>query len=843
MRRLYAWGLMAWTLGWLFLPPQPDPSARTFWWFAGIGTVLLIAAGWNRPQGYRWSWGSLIAAIVLGAFGWVWWEEIFVGPMLLALGGACLIVFGRNRRGGQLGDGLLVAGTIATLQLIGLYLYIVYFGPRGHGAAIPTDLIASACQLVSVNAASLPDGLRLISTDRLYHVVPSPSNMGLFVFLQAFMGLIGLSICGKMRARHLFVGFLTISLFAVVRYIAVVVWDYANEGMIDTFWSPSILAWTSWPLALLLQRWMRPGHEDLPTGELIPRPRFSGRRFAVALIATLIAVVAWTSYESYHPPGEKREGRILLDELHSDWEWSEMPFDTLWYGQQSTYNFYSLAEFWNKHFHLDRNNDSLTPDLLANYDVVILKVPTQPYAQSEIDAVLDFVDNGGGLVLIGEHTNVFGHATFLNPVATETGQRFIADIIYDLQTGDLNLYEPPTLLPHPVVQNMPTMLWGGPCSVYGTLGARPAVTGFELKSLPANYTQRNFFPERITHTSYRYGVFSLVMTSRHGKGRIVSFTDSTIWSNFFVFLPGKVELALSMVDYVNRYDPFPYWRMLTFLLAVVALIVGGVAASGLRTEGWLWMAAVGFLAFGLSARVIADLNHAHYPLPEPHTPFPQLNFEGEHSRFFLPEHRLARQADKDFSTFYLWTQRVDVVPRKFPTLEEALAQPGAQILIDPVKPFVEEELLHLKEFVEQGGTLYVLDGPHNTESSSGQVMQQFDMTFDMTPLRETQGMTRVVENVLWRGGGRVIGGDDAILMAPDSSVSCAKKFVGDGLVIAYANSNAFERKVMGYTSMIPNQIQNTISQFEYHLMTYLNYPPERASADTTAVDSRKTGDG
>ncbi|GAB4321863.1 MAG: hypothetical protein Kow0074_12970 [Candidatus Zixiibacteriota bacterium] len=842
MKRLYAWGMLAWALAWQFLPPQPNPSIATFWWLGGIGTLLIILAGWNRPQGYRWSWLTLIATLILGGFGWIWWEEIFVGPVLLAAGGVCLILMGRNRRGGQLGDGLVVAGTIATLQLVGLYLFIVYLGPRGHGAAIPTDIIASSFQLAGVNAAALPDGLRLISTDRLYHIVPSPNNMGMYVFLQAFLGLIGLSICGKMRVRHLFAGFLTIGIFAVIRYIAVGLWDYANDGMVETFWSASILAWTTWPLALFLQRFMRPGYVDLPSGELIPRSRFSTRRFAVAIAATLVAVTAWTAYESYHPPGHKMQGRILLDELHSDWEWSEMPFDTLWYGQQSTYNFYSLAEFWDKHFHLDRGYDSLTPELLADYDVVILKVPTQPYAPSEIDAVLDFVERGGGLVLIGEHTNVFGYATFLNPVATRVGQRFIADIIYDLQTGDLNLYEPPKLLPHPVVQNMPTMLWGGPCSLYGTLGARPAVIATELKSLPADYTQRNFFPERVVHTSYRYGMFSLIMTSRHGKGRIVTFTDSTIWSNFFVFLPGKVELALSMVDYVNRYDPFPYWRILTFLFAVAAFIVGAVAASGLRIEGWLWMAAMGVLAFGLSARVIGDLNHANYPLPKPHTPFPQLNFEGEHSQFFLPEHRLARQADKDFSTFYLWTQRVDIVPRKFPTLEEALAQPGGQIIIDPVKPYDQEELDQLKEFVEQGGTLYVLDGPHNTESSSDQVMALFGLAFDMTPIRQTPDMVNLVENVLWRDGGRVIGGEP-ILAAPDSSVSCAKKSVGKGLVIAYANSNAFERKVMGYTSMIPNPIQSAISRFEYHLMTYLNYPPKDASAGSASSRSADDPDG
>ena len=835
MRRFYTWGVVAWAIGWVFLPPHVDPSVTTYWWLAGIGTLLIVAASFGRPLGYRWSWWALIAVAGLAYFAWTWREPIYIGPLLLAAGALLKIALGRNRWVGNGGDGLITAGTVATLQLVGYYLFIVYIGPRGHGAEIPSTILASVFQVLGVKAAALPDGLHLLSTDRLYQIVPSPNNMGVFVFLQVFMGLVGLTVTGKMRARHLITGGLVITIFAFARFAVVMLWDYVREGMFDTYWAAKIFAWTVWPLAFFLQRLPHAPDAKLPRGEPLPRPRVRNARFATTIVAMLVAVFAWTAFEGYHPAGEKMQGRILMDEMHSDWEWSEMPFDTIWYGQQSTYNFYCLAEFWDKYFHLDRGHDTLTTELLSNYDVLVLKVPTQPYSPSELDAVVNFVKKGGGLVLIGEHTNVFGYATFLNPVATKMGQRFAANIIYDLKTGDLNLYEPPTLMPHPVVQNMPTMLWGGPCSVWGNLGARSVVTAFRLKALPADYTQRNFFPERRGHTGYQYGMFNLMMTTRLGKGRIISFCDSTIWSNFFVFLPGKAELALEIIDYVNRKEVFPYWRLLTFLLAVVAFFIAAVSAAGMHIEGWLWMAMAGFLTFAGSVKLIEHVNHRNYPLPEPHTAFPQLNFEGEHSQFFLPEHRLARQADKDFSTFYLWTQRVGIVPRKFPTLLESLEQPGGQIIIDPAKPFTDEELIALKEFVEQGGTLYVLDGPHNRGSSANQILKQFGMAFDMHPLREPPGTFQKVADVLWQNGGQVAGGEP-ILEGPNGEMSCALKKVGRGQVIAFANSNVFERKTMGYTAMIPNAIQGTISRFEYQLMDYLNYPPKEAAADSATTD-------
>jgi len=681
-----------------------------------------------------------------------------------------------------------------------------------------------------------------MSTDRLYQVVPSLSNMSVHVFLQMFMGLIALAICGKIRFRHILTGGVTIAVFMLFRYAAVMLYDYNNEGIFNTFWAPHILAWTAWPIGLFLHGQCVSRERELSQKVAYARSPVSVKRVAFAVVATALAVYAWTGYESYHPHGHMKEGRVLIDEMHSDWEWTEMPFDTVWYGQQSTYNFYCLAEFWDKYYHMDRGTDSLTPELLANYDVLVLKVPTQPYSTKELDAIQDWVEKGGGLVLIGEHTNVFGYATFLNPVTTRFGQRFIADIVYDLKTGDLNLHEVPQVLPHPMAQNMPTMLWGGPCSTWGDLSARAVCTGLRLKTLPADYTQRNFFPERTGHTGYRYGIFPLVMTTRCGKGRIVTFNDSTIWSNFFVFIPGKVELALSIVDYVNRYEVFPYWRILAFLFAVVAFFVAGTAASGMRLEGWVWFAAVGVLTFAGSAKLIEAVNMKNYPLPTRHTDFPHLNFEGEHSQFFIPELRLARQADKDFSTFYLWTQRVGIVPRKWPTLETSLTKPGGQIIIDPIGNFTSEELDGVKKFVNDGGTLYILDGPQNRHSTSSQLLNQFGLTMDMHPLVEKPSDGALVENVIWRNGGTVAGGEPMIT-TPEGAASCALKKFGKGQVVAFANSNVFERKVMGYTAMIPNAVQNTISQFEYRLMAYLNYPPSDASAaamESTANDSLRT---
>jgi len=828
MKRLYIWGVVLWAIGWQFLPPNPDDSLKTFLWLGALGTVLILAASWNPDvTSRRWHPRVLVAAAALAVFGWLWFDLPFLGPLLLAAGAIVVVALGRTTIGARLGDGLIVAGSVALSQLVGYYLYIVYFGPRGHGCGVTSAILAGAFRLFGINASALPDGLHLFSVDRLFQVVPSPANMGIYVVLMIFMGLFALCVTGKIRFRSLITGGFVIGAFAFLRYAVVLLWDYNQGGMVDTYYSPKVFAWTVWPVALFLQGstiWKRPAVTIPESRQSSPNKRLA---FAVALVA--LGMLAWTAYEGYHPAGVKKQGRMLIDEYHSDWEWTEMPFDTVWYGQQSTYNFYCLAEFWGKHYQVKRHFDSLTAEVLDSVDILLLKVPTQPYSERELDLIEDWVTDGGGLFLIGEHTNVFGYATFLNPVATRFGQRFIADIIYDLKTGDLNLHHIPKTLPHPVAQNMPTFLFGGPCSMYGDLSARSIMTTFSVKTLPADYTQRNFFPERSANTGYRFGIFFSALQTRFGKGRIVSFTDSTLWSNFFAFIPGKPELALGLVEYCNRYDPFPYWRILTFLFATVCLLAGAVAAHSLRLEGWIWYAAVGCLVFAGSSKWIESINHKNYPLPEPHTPFAQLNFESEHSQFFVPELRLAREADKDFSTFFLWTQRVGVVPRKWPTLEESFAQPGGQIMIDPQDQFAASELETVRRFVENGGTLYVLDDPANTGSTSNQALAQFDLSFDLRVQPPPPGMIDHLQILLWNGGGRVVGGEP-LLPGPEGSSLCSLARHGKGQVIAFANSHIFERKTMGYTAMIPNASQNAISQLEYRLMTYLNYPPVHAAS-------------
>lgn len=169
------------------------------------------------------------------------------------------------------------------------------------------------------------------------------------------------------------------------------------------------------PLTFLLAKFIRFDKIDIFS---LPNIYWQ-RQYIFPIIFIIIFVFSITGFFGFFDHGIKKQGRILIDEGHSDWEWTTKKFDTEWYGRQSTYNYYSLAQYLKKFYSVEQKIENLTDSLLVNYDILMIKTPTEPFSNDEINSIKKFVTYGGGLFLVGDHTNVFGITTNLNPIATE----------------------------------------------------------------------------------------------------------------------------------------------------------------------------------------------------------------------------------------------------------------------------------------------------------------------------------------------------------------------------------------------------------------------------------------
>ena len=520
----------------------------------------------------------------------------------------------------------------------------------------------------------------------------------------------------------------------------------------------------------------------------------------------------------FHDPGALKPGRVMIDEYHSNWEKTTRPYTTEWYGEDSGYNYYSLASYMEDYYTVARNLHSpITPELLASCDVLFLKTPTSAYSQEEIDAVFRFVRQGGGLLLVGDHTNVFGTSTYLNPLAERFGLHFNHDGTYDLVTDGLSIYRDRSMFPHPTVRRLGRFMFATSCSLEAPLLSAGAITGYGIKSLYLDYSQENFFRTDAPDYDKDYGLLLQQVALQSGRGRVVAFTDSTVWSNFFMFIPGKWELAEGALNWLNRRNALGWapWALLVVAASGAAVLVSR-RVKGIPIIDPLGVAlALGFAALAiLSARGLDSLAYAP-PTKIAHATT-EIAFESEHSNMLIPSETIFIDPNTAYHVFYTWTQRVGARPRMAP-LSEAVKS-DIVVLANISRPFASRDLARIREYVESGGSLLVLHGNGSDDSAANQVLSMFGLAVE----DPRDGF------ILDLRGGTIqrfvpvysVAGGIPLLYDSFGRPAAASTDVGtrSGKVIVFGASSLFSDAFMGTTSTIPDETIRSIYDLEFYLI-------------------------
>ncbi|MCX8109074.1 MAG: hypothetical protein N3G20_09750, partial [Verrucomicrobiae bacterium] len=267
------------------------------------------------------------------------------------------------------------------------------------------------------------------------------------------------------------------------------------------FWNEWVLAGFALPLAWLQARWLR--HRCGPTGPWgQPRPVVRQKSVFTTLAFVTAGVICITMAVLWDPIGHRKPGRVVVDEYHSKWEPTDKPFDTNYYGHLSGYNYACIYDYCSRFYSMSRLTNAIEEASLANVDVFVAKVPTEAYSPSEIDILMRFVERGGGLLLIGEHTDVFGTGYNLNTIARKLGFEFRYDCLFGIDSFFEQYYQPP-FVPHPVVQNVRGMDFATSCSIRPTQfwRGRSVITSTGLKNSMADYHASNYYPQAVDHAA------------------------------------------------------------------------------------------------------------------------------------------------------------------------------------------------------------------------------------------------------------------------------------------------------------------------------------------------------
>lgn len=737
-----------------------DPNRRMEWILIAVATV---AASIRRPRTTPMSGWTAATAMVAGAGLCAFADAPYRTGGWMILAGTVLTLFATRSRFDvqalrRLSSALLFVGQMTTILTVVYPFYGAFTArnPEITGIAGPT---AALLEVFGMRTGASGNDV-FIETLKYTHRLPLTFNH--FAAFPALLFLIGGAILvflqpmNRPRRVSLARLFLVTTSYVFVRFALVMgvfltrmlhVPHDSDRVHVELFWLPSVVTVSFLPLTWLLARCVGTGTDAVPAPtEEIPNGRGEtglrqgsqgsqgkspSRRTLPACVAACAAAVVFGNF--YHDAGVAKRGRILFDDAHGPWESTTRPLDTDWYGQGSGYNYWGIAEYLDRHFDVDRHRAGpLTAEALDRCDVLIVKTPTEPYTAEEIDAVESFVRNGGGLMILGEHSNVFGSGTYGNMLSERFGIHLRYDCVFDIDRKWEEIWDAPKLGRHPASQRVPFFQFAVSASIdCDSWNARPILRSDGLWTLPIDYRTDNFYPEVLDHTYATFGTFDQAVSNTHGAGRIVVFADSTVFSNFGAFQPGRIDFLLDSVSWLNHrnrtdwLNSAAFFAAAAFAAAAIAVILrrGLDSTTNLRTISLTAVASIATL-------LLCDAwSRYAYPRVEPKEEIAEFALDVGRGDYELPIYGFTTRFEQSYDTFAQWFVRAGFFPKVVVEGESSWHDDNPVLLIRPFGDVAEDDLRAARSFVERGGTLCVLDGPGRPDSSAHRWLAPFGVGF------------------------------------------------------------------------------------------------------------------
>ncbi len=767
--------------------PAPDRPIAAPALVPGLAAAL-IASGWivsfDRRVTNPLLWATIAAALAVLALAW---------PIA--------------RRGGLKRIALAAVELVTLVAVIGSAdRALAAWEERTPRFAAASTVASGALNLLGYRATSERGLLLLDHPDGLVTIVPSMEKLAVRPLLLFGAAWIVLWLMRDFRraASAAVVGLAALLLAGMVRYIALLVVYAEHDDILaglngllalELFASPWITGGFLVLAGLAADRLMRraiAGEAVVPR-PIPPRPRPRVVLGAGALIAGLAGLSGFAA--TFAPPGAEMAGRILIDDRYCGiWEPTARQLDTEWYGDFPTYSFTSLAEWLGKWYAVDANTSRpYDDDLLSGYDVLILKTPEEPIPDVEREAIDRFVRRGGGLLLVGDHTNLLGMGTHLNALSARYGIRFRYDSVSDRLTGGFVDAFGPRIGRHVGALHVDHLQFMTSCSLEISGEAETVLAADDCRREPHDYAGSSFFGRRGAHPELEQGRTVLAATVRVGRGRIAAFTDSTVWSSFAVFSLDREKLAMDLVRLLNR-EPSPYERPvrgLAVIAALAALVVGLKRGSA----GLAWPAVLLALAGSWAGMAAAEgLHRRVYAWPESNAPIDEVTFLWQGGACAFPPVLGTPESvplDRSYDTLLVAVQRLGLVPRVAYTYDEDLLSPATRsmFVIAPANPPPPRTIARLREFVRTGGSLVIMDDSRiGRHGSAKDFLDAFDVSITYHDPQGPEGGQKPHVH---------IGGMEAV-PAPAGAAFVARKAAGRGQVVYIWDAADFSRNGLGH---------------------------------------------
>jgi hypothetical protein len=443
---------------------------------------------------------------------------------------------------------------------------------------------------------------------------------------------------------------------------------------------------------------------------------------------------------------------------------------------------------------------------LDDCDILIIKIPTARFTPGEVGAICQFVKDGGALLLIGDHTNVFNCNTYLNDISRNFGFTFRNDLLFCVGSPYKQRYER-AVVPHPAVQHVPWMNYAVSCSIDpGRSSGEMVMRATGLWNLPPDYNASNYHPQAEYRSDMQVGAFCQAWATTFGKGRVLAFTDSTLFSNFCTYQEGKAELLRSMIEYLNHSSVLDQFWLRRGLLVLVILLAAGLLGGALwciigEPVFWALPVAVGVLGWTLASGTVIVIHLAALPPPPKvapsatRAPLAHIVVDRKLSEVPLSQGAFPQGDGEGYGLLEQWIPRL----RNYTSREQETTKVfsgDAVVIIEPTQSVSRRYREKLVEYVETGGHVLVIDSPDNGRTTTNSLLWSFGMELSHAEARS--GPLRIIGE--WPGievqpASRIKGGEP-IAWVDDVAVA-AQVHQGKGSVTVFAFGYIFRDASMG----------------------------------------------
>lgn len=480
------------------------------------------------------------------------------------------------------------------------------------------------------------------------------------------------------------------------------------------------------------------------------------------------------------PPKDSDEPWVLVDVYHTT---KQNPVD--YRLDKDEFGYQGVFGFWRAFEHLKNNDynwtairtEPFSAPRLEGFDVIFINLLSEDrpdFTDEEIDVILEFVENGGGLFVIADHTNVYRHAErinrFLIPMGIEVTYHTATDQPPEYAVAGLGWTLTWDFVPHPVTQDleMISLQTGGPMisesgglaftsegsfadywdpnaggGLFGnwrwdgintvhTLTLDEEITesarfAFSIEGVPVEYTSGaeetpaeivTAIAEAINATSELEGVVTATPSQNTGTVRIKAVAEWKAFESAWTEGPATLEETLPL-EALEKKGP----------LEVVAAEEYGqgrvVVAGDQNMFGDAWLHFGDNFEFFMNAMEwAAKMDGAETPLRDIKPMGINIGLYQTKTNF-----KAGRNSNEGFFAFFTNANRdLDVTARATTRLE---ATDDIMFVMTPEEEFTQDELTALSQYARDGKKLVVTFSPDQINQVTTQVLQHVAPGFDL----------------------------------------------------------------------------------------------------------------